>query len=149
PPEAEERLRALHETGFVVHVMRATAWVNYLYLTWALVKRGLPAVRAVGDLRPWMTRPGRHTRQRGRVDVRFTYARRQGGSGLLFLRQTRLGSAHGTECVEDPFPALVRMARRSEKTVWLVPELFVWEKWSARLKPVWADYVFGSPEAPG
>ncbi|MCI0571836.1 MAG: 1-acyl-sn-glycerol-3-phosphate acyltransferase [Myxococcaceae bacterium] len=148
-PEAEERLRTLHETGFVVHVMRSTAWVNFLYLTWALVKRGLPAVRAVVNLRPWWTRPWRHTAQRGELDVRFTYARRQGGSGLLFLRRTRLGRAHGTECAEDPFPALVRMARRSDRTVWLVPELFVWEKWSARLKPVWADYVFGSPEAPG
>src|SRR5262249_5139840 len=38
---------------------------------------------------------------------------------------------------------------KSERPVFLVPELVVWEKWSARLKPAWADYVFGSPEAPG
>lgn len=149
PPEAEQRLRELNDTGFVVHVLRSTAWVNYLYLAWALARRGLPPLRAVTNLRRWFTRPWRHACSRGDMDVRFTYARRQGGSGLVFLKKTSLGSAHGKEGSEDPFPALVRMARRSEGTVWLVPELFVWEKWSARLKPVWADYVFGSPEAPG
>ena len=41
------------------------------------------------------------------------------------------------------------LARSSERPVFLVPELFVWEKWNVRLKAVWADYVFGSPEAPG
>ena len=41
------------------------------------------------------------------------------------------------------------MARKSDRPVFLVPELFVWEKWSVRLKPAWADYVFGTPEAPG
>ena len=41
------------------------------------------------------------------------------------------------------------LARKSDRPVFLVPELFVWEKWSVRLKPAWADYVFGSPEAPG
>ena len=29
-PEAEAELRKLHQDGFVVHVMRTTAWVNYL-----------------------------------------------------------------------------------------------------------------------
>jgi len=47
PPEAEDELRALHAKGFVVHVMRTTAWVNFLYLAWAMVRRALPPVRAV------------------------------------------------------------------------------------------------------
>jgi glycerol-3-phosphate O-acyltransferase len=41
------------------------------------------------------------------------------------------------------------MVRRTEKNVYLVPELFVWEKWNQSLKPGIIDAVFGSPEAPG
>lgn len=149
PPEAEAELRALHQRGFVVHVMRTTAWVNFLYLTWALILRGMPAVRAVVNLRPWFTRPWRKTAQRGDFDVRFTYARRQGGSGLIFLKRSAIGTARGKALKDDPFPALVSMARKSDRPTFLVPELFVWDKWSPRLKPSPLDYVFGSPEAPG
>jgi len=149
PPEAEAELRALQAKGFVVHVMRTTAWVNFLYLTWAMVRRGLPLVRAVVNLRPWFTKPFRNTKQRGPFEERFAHALSTGGSGLIFLKKTALLSATGKDIEENPFPALVAMARREERTVFLVPELFVWEKRTARLMPnVW-DRVFGSPEAPG
>jgi glycerol-3-phosphate O-acyltransferase len=69
PAEAEDELRALHAKGFVVHVMRSTAWINFLYLAWAMVRRALPPVRAVVNLRPWFTRPFRKTAQRGDFDV--------------------------------------------------------------------------------
>jgi glycerol-3-phosphate O-acyltransferase len=149
PAQGESELRALHEKGFVVHVMRSTAWVNFLYLTWALIRRGLPPVRAVVNLRRWFTKPWRYTAQRGEFDVRFTYARRQHGSGLIFLKRTAFGSAGGKDIDENPFPALVAMARRADSSVYLVPELFVWEKWVTRLKPGIIDFLFGSPEAPG
>lgn len=149
PPEAEAELRSLNERGFVVHVMRTTAWINFLYLTWALIRRGLPAVRAVVNLRPWFTKPWRKTAQRGEFDVRFTYARREGGAGLIFLKRSAIGTARGRALKVDPFPALVSMARKSDRPTFLVPELFVWDKWSPRLKPNALDYVFGSPEAPG
>jgi len=149
PPEAEAELRALHEKGFVIHVMRSTAWVNYLYLVWALVRRGLPPVRAVVNLRRWFTRPWRKTAQRGALDVRFTYARRNQGSGLVFLNRALLLRPSGQTMKEDPFPALVALARKSDKPVYLVPELFVWERWAKPLAPGIMDYLFGSPEAPG
>jgi len=149
PPESEDELRTLHDKGFVVHVMRSTAWINFLYLAWAMVRRLLPPVRAVVNLRPWFTRPFRNTAQRGDFDVRFTYARRHGGSGLIFLKKTALMSASGKDIEENPFPALVAMARKGDRTVFLVPELFVWEKRTSRIKPGIMDIVFGSPEAPG
>jgi glycerol-3-phosphate O-acyltransferase len=149
PAEAEDELRSLHAKGFVVHVMRTTAWINFLYLAWAMVRRALPPVRAVVNLRPWFTRPFRQTAQRGDFDVRFTYARRQGGSGLIFLKKTALLSAAGKDIEENPFPSLVAMARKSDRTIYLVPELFVWEKRTSRIKPSIVDHVFGSPDAPG
>jgi glycerol-3-phosphate O-acyltransferase len=149
PPESEDELRALHDKGFVVHVMRSTAWINFLYLAWATVRRALPPIRAVVNLRPWFTRPFRHAAQRGDFDVRFTYARRNGGSGLIFLKKTALMRPSGKDIEENPFPALVAMARKGDRNVFLVPELFVWEKRTARIKPGIMDIVFGSPEAPG
>ncbi len=101
------------------------------------------------NLRRWFTRPWRKAAQRGDFDTRFTYARRKHEAGLIFLRSSLLGSAHGRELKEDPFPALVAMARKSPVPVYLVPELFVWEKASHRLQPSLLDYIFGSPEAPG
>ena len=147
--EAEAELRRLCAQGFVVHVMRTDAWVNYLYLAWALIVRGLPPVRAVVNLRRWFTRPWLRAAQRGDFDVRFTYARRHHGSGLVFLKRSVLLSAEGGYHKEDPFPALVAMARKAERPVYLVPELFVWEKRSTRLRPSLVDHIFGSPEAPG
>lgn len=149
PDSATDRLAALHQRGFVVHVMRTTAWVNYLYLTWALLKRGLPPIRAVVNLRRWFTRPWLKTAQRGDFDVRFTYARQHKGSALIFLRETAFGTAAGREAKNDPFPALVKMVRHSDRPVFLVPELFVWEKWNQKVKPGLIDFIFGSPEAPG
>ena len=148
-PETEAQLRQLSEKGFVVHVMRTTSWVNYLYLAWATVWRGLPPVRAVVNLRRWLTRPWSQTASRGDPEVRFTYARRNAGSALIFLKRSAWARPHGKDFAEDPFPALVAWARRADRPVFLVPELFAWEKWSARLKPGPMDIVFGSPDAPG
>lgn len=149
PQSAVETLSRLHAQGYVVHVMRTTAWVNYLYLTWALVKHALPPVRAVVNLRRWFTKPWVKTAQRGEFEVRFTYARKNQGSGLVFLNKTVLGSAQGRATEEDAFPALVEMAKKSERPVFLVPELLVWEKWNQKIAPSLFDRLFGSPEAPG
>lgn len=149
PPSAIDQLKSLSHQGFVVHVMRTTAWVNYLYLHWAMVRHGLPPVRAAVNLRRWFTRPFTLTAQRGEFDVRFTYARRQGGSGLVFLRESAFNTARGRETREDPFPALVELARTSDKPVFLVPELLLWEKWQQKVTPSIFDRIFGSPEAPG
>jgi glycerol-3-phosphate O-acyltransferase len=146
---SENQLKQLSEKGFVVHVMRTTAWVNYLYLSWSLLRRGLPPLRAVVNLRRWMTRPWRMAAQRGEPAVRFTYARRNGGAALIFIKRTAFGRAEGKELREDPFPSLVSIARREGAPVYLVPELFVWEKAGQRLQPSIVDYVFGSPDAPG
>lgn len=149
PESGVGELQRLHEQGFVVHVMRTTAWINYLYLSWALVRRGLPPVRAVVGLRRWFSRPWRHAAQRGDFDVRFTYARRHGGSGLVFLRESAFNTARGRETSQNPFPALVELARKADRPIFLVPELFVWEKWQQKVTPSVFDRVFGSPEAPG
>jgi glycerol-3-phosphate O-acyltransferase len=149
PATGVEELRRLSETGFVVHVMRTTAWINYLYLDWALLRRELPPVRAVVNLRRWFTRPFTRARLSGDHAARFEYARAEKGSGLVFLRESGFNTARGRESREDPFPALVELARTCDCPVYLVPELLVWEKWQQKVTPSVFDRIFGSPEAPG
>ena len=148
-PGDEALLRRLSAEGFVVHVMRTNAWINYLYLAWALVRRSLPPVRAVVNLTRFFGKPWRKAVMRGPLDVRFTYARRNGGSGLVFLKETALANPRAKASKEDPFPALVELARKSDRPVYLVPELFVWERRQQRIAPSAFDFVWGSPEAPG
>src|SRR4051794_302465 len=143
PATATDELRRLHQQGSVIHVMRSTSWINYLYLSWALVRRALPPIRAVVNLRRWFTRPWSRTAQRGDFDVRLTYARRHNGSALVFLKESAIGKATGRDSSEDPFPALVELARKSDKPVYLVPELFVWEKWNQKISPSIFDRIFG------
>ncbi|MFO0599358.1 MAG: 1-acyl-sn-glycerol-3-phosphate acyltransferase [Myxococcaceae bacterium] len=149
PQAGVDELKTLSEKGFVVHVMRTTAWINFLYLDWALVRRGLPPIRSVVNVRRWFTRPFTLARTSGDHTERFEWARKEGGAGLIFLRESGFNTARGVESREDPFPALVELARKSERPVFLVPELLVWEKWQQKVTPSIFDRVFGSPEAPG
>lgn len=145
---AIDELTELGQRGFVVHVMRTQLWVNYLYLDWALVQRGLKPIRAVPDMPNWFTRPFTLLDRRRDLVERFTAARDQGGSGMVFLRQSAFNTARGVQLKDDPFPALVEMARRSPSPIFLVPELLGWEKWQQKVTPSLFDRIFGSPEAP-
>jgi glycerol-3-phosphate O-acyltransferase len=149
PDSGAEALARLSHQGFVVHVMRTSGWVNYVYLDWALVTRGLPPIRATANLTHWYARPFTHLRRDATVEGRFQGARADGGSGLVFLRQSSFNTARGVQPRDDPFPALVELARRSGAPVYLVPELLVWEKWQQKVSPSLFDRLFGSPEAPG
>ncbi|MFT3708350.1 MAG: 1-acyl-sn-glycerol-3-phosphate acyltransferase [Archangium sp.] len=149
PQTGADQLKELSEKGFVVHVMRTTAWINYLYLDWALVRRQLPPIRAVVNVRRWFTRPFTKAKLAGDHAERFEWARKENGSGLIFLRESGFNTARGVESKEDPFPALVELARKSDRPVYVVPELLVWEKWQQKIAPSIFDRVFGSPEAPG
>ncbi len=149
PDTEAATLQDLQNRGHVVHVQRTTAWINYLYLDWALIRRNLNPVRAVVNLRRWFTRPFTRAKLSGDHSQRFTWAFEQSGSALVFLRESSFNTARGVESREDPFPALVEFARTSDRPVFLVPELMVWEKWQQKVTPSVFDRVFGSPEAPG
>jgi len=146
---ALSELRHLYQTGYVVHVMRTTAWVNYLYLSWAMLVHSMPPVRAVANLRRWFTRPFSRCHLSGPFEERFQKAFLEGGCGMVFLRETVLGKAEGTVVREDPFPALAELAKRLDKPIFLVPELFVWEKSAQKISPGFLDRLFGAPEHPG
>jgi glycerol-3-phosphate O-acyltransferase len=150
PAEAEQQLKDLEaQGGLVVHVMRTTAWINFAYLQWALTQRRLRPIRAVVNLRRWLTKPFTRTAQSGPYEERLNSAVIQNGSALIFLRESAFNSARGQLTQEDPFPALVKLVRTTTLPVFAVPELLLWEKFQQKLTPSLMDRVFGSPESPG
>jgi glycerol-3-phosphate O-acyltransferase len=148
-PAAEAELQRLGAEGFVVHVQRTAAWVSFLYLAWLLISRGLPPIRAVFNMRRWFARPwtpGGPART-GRRAAGVRAAKERLGAGVPPDHRHR--PRRWAERARGPLPCAGRPGAEERPPGVPRPELVVWEKWSARLKPAWADYLFGTPEAPG
>lgn len=148
PPEAEERLARVAREGYVVHVMPASGYLRFLYLLWALIRRGLPPLRAAMGVKRWWFKPFRRVQTGPLTDTKLAIAFEDGGSALVFLRAPYVGSVKG-RTLEDPFPALVALQRRVGRPIYVVPELLIWEPRPAHLVPSIWDVIFGSPEARG
>ncbi|MBS2030362.1 MAG: 1-acyl-sn-glycerol-3-phosphate acyltransferase [Deltaproteobacteria bacterium] len=145
-PEVEAGLQAAARQGHVVHVMRSTGRIRFVFLAYLLAKLGLPPLRACVGLarlffKPWRRLIG------GEAGAAVVQALERNGSALVFLKRAVLGSRRGA-ALPDPFPALVAQARKSEKPILLLPELLVWERRPGHVRPSLTDTLFGSPDAP-
>lgn len=145
-PEVEDAVRAAYRQGQVVHVMRSTGRLRFLFLAYVLARLELPPLRAAVGLSRLFLRPWRRLIG-GEAGAAVLQALARGGSALVFLKKPVLASRGGTP-LPDPFPALVRHARTAERPVLLLPELLVWERSPGRVRPGLIDTLFGSPDAP-
>jgi glycerol-3-phosphate O-acyltransferase len=145
-PEVEEAIAAAYQQGQVIHVMRSTGRLRFLFLAYMLARLGLPPLRAVVGLTRLFLRPWRRLIG-GEAGAAVLQALQRNGSALVFLKKPVLASRGGTP-LPDPFPALVRHARTAERPILLLPELLVWERSPGRVRPGIIDTLFGSPDAP-
>lgn len=161
PEDAAERIRKLAEEGVVVYVHRARNPVDYLALSRAAVRHGLPVARFVGGLGvfPWQPWWRLLARRRGLRGAPKDAARREewllqqcvlaGDAAELFLRRpltlVSTQSAFRARYVE----ALVEVQRRLERPIYLVPHFLSLRGGPGRLEPTAADAVFGTVEEPG
>jgi glycerol-3-phosphate O-acyltransferase len=146
-PEVEQALVHAYAQGQVVHVMKSSGRLRFLYLAYLLAKLGLPPLRAAVGLSRFLgIRPWRRLIQ-GEAGQAALEALKKGGSALVFLKRSSFASASG-KTHDDPFPALVAAARTSDKPILLLPDLLVWERNPGRVRPGLLDVLFGSPEAP-
>ncbi len=147
PEERVAELRELAREGSLVYVMRSAGALNYAYFAHAYASRGLPVPELVHGLGQ-----GPLARLSGVANgdaQAVAEAVGRGQSVLLFLRQPGLfGSRHGAAPEEDPFPALVELARARERRIFLVPQVLVWERHPGKLKPGIGSLVVGSPDSP-
>ena len=161
PDDVAERVRALSREGVVVYVHRARNLFESLALSRALAVRGLPLARFVGglnvvSLHPWWTLPRRW--RAGRALPTEPAAREEAlleacvGAGFpaeLFLRRPltllTTSSAYKARYVE----VLVRLQRRLDRPIFLVPHFLSLRSAQPHLEPTAADALFGTAEEPG
>lgn len=146
-PEVEQALARVSEQGQVVHVMRSSGRLRFLYMAYLLAKLGLPPLRAAVGLRKYLgIRPFRRLIN-GEAGKATLAALERGGSALVFLKRPSLSDSRG-KVLDDPFAALVAAARKGGRPILLMPELLVWERNPGHVRPGLVDMLFGSPEAP-
>ncbi len=146
PADGEALLRRCADEGELVHVMRSSGVLNFLYLAYVLIRHGLPALKAAVNLQWTLWKPYRRLHRTGTAAEQLSAALDGGDSALVFLRDS---AGRTPPRVDEPFLALLSRARSSKRPIFLVPELFLWGRAARNVKPGLVDLLFGSPEAPG
>ncbi len=148
PEEGTKTFSELAAKGEIVHVMRRVSAISFLYLAWWLLRRALPPLRAAIGMGWSYWSPFRRLFRRGSSAEQLTRALDSQASALVFLRNRR-GAIPELPPERDPFFALVARARREQRPLFLVPELYWWGHRARNVRPTLRDLIFGSPEAPG
>lgn len=157
-----DEVRQLSQRGTVLYVLRNLNWLDFLALDYLTKRHDLPPIRYVNDLGLWVLNPamgGPDTgfldrvlpSRRPGVEEELTDAIDHGGSAALFLKRPPSvidvaagatggrGMKEGDELVE----ALLRIQRRRERPLILLPLVFVWSKSPDRLGSRPIDLLLG------
>lgn len=149
-------LRSAQDSGVLVHVMRSRGLLDYFYFNVAFLREGIRLSRFANGLDARWLRPisgfvaslARGTRGFGDAPTALAAAIHAGASSFVYLHEP------GDEDPTDPRRALplltatAREARTSGRTVWVVPQLLIWEKRPDReVAPQLRD-VFGTKATP-
>lgn len=153
PGGIASRMHALEQQGTVIYVGRSAAFVTFLFFQYLAIRLGAPMAQAVIGLssNPWAAW-GRlfagRSQYRAPLREDVVGAARAGRSALVFLRKpdTIVATVLG---LKDPFPELVKLQRTTERPIYLVPQLLMWERRPATVQRSFFDVIFGEPEAPG
>jgi glycerol-3-phosphate O-acyltransferase len=149
-----EIVRKATRRGTVVYVMRDRSYIDYLFFNWAYVRRGLPLAQFANGLGSVFLHPFR-------VLLRWLFGRREkeegglgevvsrGDSALLFLRKPQTLTERDPDFHNNHVLDLIRLQRKRERPILLVPQLLLWSRAPERLRKSFVDLVFGEPDAPG
>jgi glycerol-3-phosphate O-acyltransferase len=158
-----QRVRSAARRGVVVYVLRNLSFIDFLALDYLTKTYQLPRIRFVQDMGLWVLQPlGRNWVQsiwqgeQGTVPERIESAIRMEGSGLLFLKRAptlmeqslgkgKRAASEGDESLRT----LIRLQKRIEKPIFLVPQTFIWSKRPDKLNKGVFDLLFGPREWPG
>ncbi len=161
PEDAAERVRELAKRGVIVYVHRSRNAVDYLALSRACQRLGLPEARFVGGLgvtwwQPWWRALGR---RRGTRNAPGDPARREewllqqcalaGDAAELFLRRPLTLVTTSTTYRARYVEALIAAQRELDVPIFLVPHLLALRRRLSSFEPTAADVVFGTGEEPG
>jgi glycerol-3-phosphate O-acyltransferase len=156
-------VRDLASRGEVVYVLRNLNFVDFLALDYLTKRYRLPQIRFVNDLGLWILNPlGKGwlnallpQRVTPREELEDSLSR--GGSAALFLKRppgvfdavaTGRAGARGRTEGDDLIRTLFGMQARRERTIFLVPQVFVWSKFPDTRGTEPFDFLLGPREWP-
>jgi glycerol-3-phosphate O-acyltransferase len=152
-------VREADARGTVVYVLRSLSFVDFLALDYLTKRHALPHVRFANDLGLWVLEPmGRgwlnalrpRTPEGDAADLERAVT--TGGSAALFLKRppTPLqGSGRGRIEGDHLLRALLDVQRRTDRSILLVPQVFVWSRSAGQRGSSAIDAVFGPAQWPG
>ena len=157
-PDYRRGIEEAAKEGTVVYVMRSISILDFLCLDFLLKKFGLPLVHFVNDLGLGILEPfgkgGRRLRFRRQIPEDEAIAKTvdEGHSALIFLRRRPKFGETGREKSRPPSDLiceLVRIQRRREEPIFLIPSVFLWTESAPNAQRGITDLFFGPVEWPG
>jgi glycerol-3-phosphate O-acyltransferase len=156
-------VRDLAARGEVVYVLRNLNFIDFLALDYLTKRYRLPQIRFVNDLGLWILNPlGKGwlnallpQRVTPREELEDSLSR--GGSAALFLKRppgvldavaTGRAGARGLREGDELIRTLITMQARRERTIFLVPQVFVWSKFPDTRGTEPLDFLLGPREWP-
>lgn len=147
-------VRRASRRGSVVYILRDRSIIDYLFFNWAYLALGLPLARFSNGLGGVILHPFRALfrlltgRGREQGDGLTTTIERD-GDALLFLRKPQTLTARDPEFRSNHVLDLIRLQRKRERPILLVPQLLLWTRAPERYQKSMVDIVFGDADAPG
>lgn len=160
------RIREVAAQGDVVYVMKNRSLLDYLYFNWLYLKEGLPLPRFANEVNLWLWFPVwrgfRTWIAKGIWFLRHGFLPDPVDSGwveqlifshkpvLLFLkrRRTFTDALRRYRPHRDVAEALIAAARASERPLYVVPQLALWERRPETGRKTPVDVVFGEADRP-
>jgi glycerol-3-phosphate O-acyltransferase len=152
-------VRQAEARGTVVYVLRNLSFVDFLALDYLTKRHALPQVRFANDLGLWILEPmGRgwlnalrpRTPEGDAADLERAVS--TGGSAALFLKRPPMplqGRGRGRIEGDHLLRALLDRQRRTDRSILLVPQVFVWSRSAGQRGSSAIDAVFGPAQWPG
>lgn len=156
-------VRDLAARGSVVYVLRNLNFIDFLALDYLTKRYGLPRIRFVNDLRLWILNP----LGKGWLNALFPKpitpreeledALSHGGSAALFLKRppgvfdavaTGRTNVRGRTEGDDLVRTLFGMQARTDRPIFLVPQVFVWSRFPDTRGTEPFDFLLGPREWP-
>ncbi len=165
--QAESQVRRAAEQGVPVYVMRTVSLLDFLYLNFVCIVRGLPLARFANEIfsTPWGTLRSalrtlkakvRRRREKGPLPdpVASGYLAdlvAAGHPAVLFMRRRdawrhHLGHRPPQVAVTT---ALVAAQRRLHRPIFLIPQVLVWSRRPDAQQRTFLDVLFGNRDDPG
>ncbi|MBP7125194.1 1-acyl-sn-glycerol-3-phosphate acyltransferase [Myxococcota bacterium] len=148
-----------HQRGILVAVFYARSLLDYLFLSWAFVRYGLPLVIFAEGMDLRWTRPreflrgiwrrlfGRDRTPGDSRSIRAALA--AGGPVLIHLKRPHTLIQFGGEPQGNLLPEIVSFQRSQDRPLVLVPLMITWYQAPESYRRSLLDVILGDPLAPG